>query len=75
MADALSPIEVADVLVSACGHWGTGAEYLLNTVTALEAKGIHDSGLWAVAADVNVLEGQSYDAVTIAAVAPMMWRR
>ncbi len=42
----LSPIEVADVLATACGHWGTGAEYLLNTVTALEAKGIHDSGLW-----------------------------
>lgn len=42
----LTPQEVADVLATACGHWGTGAEYLLNTVTALEAKGIHDSGLW-----------------------------
>ncbi len=42
----LTPQDVADVLASACGHWGTGAEYLLNTVTALEAKGIHDSGLW-----------------------------
>ncbi|WP_353843000.1 gamma-glutamylcyclotransferase [Mesorhizobium sp.] len=30
---------VADVLARACGHWGTGAEYLLNTVSHLEAKG------------------------------------
>ena len=38
--------EIADVLARACGHWGTGAEYLLNTVTNLEAKGVHDSNLW-----------------------------
>jgi cation transport protein ChaC len=38
--------EVADVLARACGHWGTGGEYLLNTVSHLEAKGIHDSNLW-----------------------------
>lgn len=38
--------EVAQVLANACGHWGSGAEYLLNTVTHLEARGIHDSGLW-----------------------------
>ncbi|MER8529688.1 gamma-glutamylcyclotransferase [Mesorhizobium sp. M0814] len=37
---------VADVLASACGHWGTGAEYLLNTVSHLESKGIRDSNLW-----------------------------
>jgi glutathione-specific gamma-glutamylcyclotransferase len=37
---------VADVLARACGHWGTGAEYLLNTVTNLEAKGVHDRNLW-----------------------------
>ncbi|QIG48415.1 gamma-glutamylcyclotransferase [Nordella sp. HKS 07] len=41
------PLEtVADVLAHACGHWGTGAEYLLNTVSHLEAKGIHDRNLW-----------------------------
>jgi cation transport protein ChaC len=41
------PLEaVADVLARACGHWGTGAEYLLNTVSHLEAKGIHDRNLW-----------------------------
>jgi cation transport protein ChaC len=37
---------VADVLAKACGHIGSGAEYLLNTVTHLEAKGIHDANLW-----------------------------
>ena len=37
---------VADVLARACGHGGTGAEYLLNTVSHLEAKGIRDSNLW-----------------------------
>ncbi len=38
--------EVADVLAKSCGHIGTGAEYLLNTVTELEARGMHDEGLW-----------------------------
>ena len=37
---------VADVLARSCGHWGSGAEYLLNTVSHLEAKGIRDSNLW-----------------------------
>jgi glutathione-specific gamma-glutamylcyclotransferase len=41
------PVEdVARTLAMACGHWGSGAEYLLNTVTHLESRGIHDSGLW-----------------------------
>ena len=42
----LSLDEVADVLARACGHLGSGAEYLLNTVTHLEARGIHDRNLW-----------------------------
>ena len=42
----LSPEAVADVLARACGYGGTGAEYLLNTVAHLEARGIHDSLLW-----------------------------
>src|SRR5436190_3538764 len=42
----LSLEEVANILARACGHWGTGAEYLLNTVSHLEAKGIRDSNLW-----------------------------
>jgi cation transport protein ChaC len=45
-AGRLSLEAVADVLAHACGHVGTGAEYLLNTVSHLEAKGIHDSNLW-----------------------------
>jgi cation transport protein ChaC len=42
----LSPDEVADVLASACGHLGSGAEYLYNTVLHLREKGIYDSNLW-----------------------------
>ncbi len=38
--------EVAACLSVACGHWGSGAEYLLQTVSALEAAGIHDPYLW-----------------------------
>ena len=45
-AGRLSLEAVADVLARSCGHWGTGAEYLLNTVSHLEAKGIRDSNLW-----------------------------
>jgi glutathione-specific gamma-glutamylcyclotransferase len=45
-AGRLAPHAVARVLAAACGHWGTGAEYLMNTVTHLEARGIHDSTLW-----------------------------
>jgi cation transport protein ChaC len=42
----LSPDEVAETLTLAAGHWGSGAEYLLHTVAALEAAGIHDPHLW-----------------------------
>jgi cation transport protein ChaC len=38
--------EVANCLSEACGHWGTGAEYLLETVIALEREGFHDPYLW-----------------------------
>jgi glutathione-specific gamma-glutamylcyclotransferase len=38
--------EVAHALARACGHWGSGAEYLFNTVSHLEAQGIHDANLW-----------------------------
>jgi glutathione-specific gamma-glutamylcyclotransferase len=41
------PLEtVADMLAGACGHWGSGAEYLLNTVLKLEEHGIRDRNLW-----------------------------
>jgi glutathione-specific gamma-glutamylcyclotransferase len=45
-AGRLPPEEVAQTLARACGHWGTGAEYLLNTVTQLDTRGIRDAGLW-----------------------------
>jgi cation transport protein ChaC len=45
-AAGLSLESAADVLAKACGHLGSGAEYLLNTVTHLEARGIHDANLW-----------------------------
>ncbi|WP_151638820.1 gamma-glutamylcyclotransferase [Noviherbaspirillum aerium] len=42
----LAPEEIAEVLSSACGHWGSGAEYLFHTVSRLEEHGIHDRYLW-----------------------------
>lgn len=38
--------EVASVLARACGHAGSCAEYLYNTVSHLEALGIRDRNLW-----------------------------
>ncbi|PBC03142.1 gamma-glutamylcyclotransferase [Mesorhizobium sp. WSM3860] len=41
------PLErVAKILARACGHIGSGAEYLYNTVSHLETFGIHDRNLW-----------------------------
>ncbi|AZO12156.1 gamma-glutamylcyclotransferase [Mesorhizobium sp. M3A.F.Ca.ET.080.04.2.1] len=41
------PLErVAQILARACGHVGSGAEYLYNTVSHLEIFGIHDRNLW-----------------------------
>lgn len=34
------------MLFKACGHWGTCAEYLYNTVLHLEKRGIRDRNLW-----------------------------
>ena len=45
-AGRLTPEEAADVLARACGHWGSGAEYLRSTVAHLEGRGIHDRQLW-----------------------------
>jgi cation transport protein ChaC len=42
----LTPDEVAACLSEACGHWGSGADYLLQTVASLEAAGFHDPYLW-----------------------------
>jgi cation transport protein ChaC len=47
-AGGLSLEDVAGCLSEACGHWGSGAEYLYQTVMALEATGVHDPYLWAL---------------------------
>ena len=41
----LPPDQVADILAVACGHVGSGAAYLYETVTRLRALGIEDRGL------------------------------
>ncbi|HEY7687375.1 MAG TPA: gamma-glutamylcyclotransferase [Dongiaceae bacterium] len=38
--------EVAHILARACGHVGSGAEYLFRTVSKLEELGIRDDDLW-----------------------------
>ncbi|MGH6854102.1 MAG: gamma-glutamylcyclotransferase [Aestuariivirga sp.] len=45
-AGALAPDTVAERLATACGQWGSGAEYLLHTIASLEREGIHDPYLW-----------------------------
>ena len=41
------PIEqIASILARACGHAGSGAEYLYRTGAALQALDIHDPHLW-----------------------------
>lgn len=42
----LDTAATADVLATACGFWGSMAEYLHYTVARLEALGIHDRHLW-----------------------------
>jgi glutathione-specific gamma-glutamylcyclotransferase len=37
---------IASILARACGHAGSGAEYLFKTVAALQAVDIHDPHLW-----------------------------
>ena len=39
---------VASRLALACGHIGSSAEYLYNTISHLEALGIRDRNLWAI---------------------------
>lgn len=45
-AGRLDPSVVALALARACGYGGTSAEYLLHTLTHLEARGIRDAMLW-----------------------------
>jgi len=51
-AGRLPQAMVARTLARAAGHWGSGAQYLYNTVTQLEAHGIRDRNLWALQARV-----------------------
>lgn len=43
---ALPLEEVARILARSCGHWGSGAQYLHQTVLKLEEFGVHDENLW-----------------------------
>jgi len=45
-APGLSPEKIAWTLAHAAGHWGTGAEYLYQTVAHLDSFGIRDRNLW-----------------------------
>jgi cation transport protein ChaC len=61
--EAARPLnDIAHALARACGHWGSGAEYLLNTVSHLEELGVHDENLWAlqemVAAEIEAIYGR-----------------
>lgn len=58
------PLEnVARVLARACGHVGSGAEYLYNTVSHLEEFGIRDRNLWRlqelVADEIRSIHGRT----------------
>ena len=59
----LGPEEIADILARACGHVGSCAEYLHNTVSHLEERGIRDRNLWTlqqlVAAKIMSLNASS----------------
>ncbi|TGS11902.1 gamma-glutamylcyclotransferase [Mesorhizobium sp. M2E.F.Ca.ET.209.01.1.1] len=68
--------EVAWVLARACGHVGSGAEYLYNTVSHLETFGIHDRNLWRlqelVADEIRSIHGHrvtSHDTAEVTEVA------
>jgi cation transport protein ChaC len=57
------PLEqVAHALARACGHWGSGAEYLYNTVAHLTEIGIDDANLWKlqelVAHEIELIYGR-----------------
>jgi cation transport protein ChaC len=62
-AGSRSHEETADILAKACGHWGSGAEYLHNTIVKLSEHGIHDRNLWRlqelVAERIEALHGST----------------
>ncbi|MEF2074311.1 gamma-glutamylcyclotransferase [Consotaella aegiceratis] len=60
-ARKLPPERVASILARACGHAGSCAEYLYNTVSHLEEFGIRDRNLWRlqqlVAQEIRTVHG------------------
>src|SRR5262249_45513679 len=70
------PLErVAGVLARACGHGGSGAGYLYQTVSKLQEHGIHDRNLWElqelVAREIRSQHGLTSDAPTVATGTPL----
>ena len=63
----LSPEETARRIARACGHLGSNAAYLYNTVAKLAEHGIHDRNLWhlqqLVAEEIGRLQGMNGKAV------------
>ena len=63
----LSPEETARRIARACGHLGSNAAYLYNTVAKLAEHGIHDRNLWhlqqLVAEEIGRLQGINGQAV------------
>jgi glutathione-specific gamma-glutamylcyclotransferase len=64
----LSGEQIAAVLCRAVGHWGSGAEYLMQTVDQLERLGIRDANLWRLqrlaAQQLIALQAAAADEVT-----------
>lgn len=63
--------EVAQCLSQACGHWGSGADYLLQTVEALEREGIHDAHLWALQDRVAAIIEERFPDLAADGAAPL----
>ena len=63
----LPPEETARRIARACGHLGSNAAYLYNTVAKLAEHGIHDRNLWhlqqLVAEEIGRLQGMNGQAV------------
>jgi cation transport protein ChaC len=63
--------ETATVLAKACGHWGSCAEYLMQTGARIEDPGIHDRYLWTLQAGVaELIAGEVDPSLPIVAVQP-----
>ena len=68
-AGGLTAASVAERLACACGHWGSNAEYLFETVTALEREAIHDPYLWDMQERVAAIIEERFPALALRAPA------